>query len=150
MKGIKFSEEIIINRPQEVVFAFTQDYQARLLWDGFLKKASLLHGATAAGVDVEAHCVAKNGIGMVTRYVTYHPPKTTAIKMTKGPWLFQSFAGSWTFKAQSQSQTLVVFVYHFSLRFPFALFGKFIRKNLQGNVQQRLKDLKHHLEKTRT
>jgi ribosome-associated toxin RatA of RatAB toxin-antitoxin module len=150
MKGIKFTENIIINCSQAEAFAYTQDYANRLNWDTFLKRAELIDGATKAGKGIKAYCVAKNGSGMVTEYVSFNPPKATAIKMTKGPYLFKSFLGSWTFKTITDLQTEVIFLYSFTLRFPFNLITPFIKNNLQSNVRQRLIDLKTNLEQKRT
>jgi ribosome-associated toxin RatA of RatAB toxin-antitoxin module len=146
MKAIKFTESILILEKPEQVFDYTQNYSKRLSWDTFLKKADLIEGATKAGKGVKAYCVAKNGMGMVTEYVTYNRPKVTAIKMTKGPFIFKSFLGSWTFNEIPNNKTEVVFLYSFSLRFPFSLFTKFTTNNLQTNVRQRLIDLKKNIE----
>jgi len=146
MEGIKFTETIIIDANAEQVFDYTQDYDERLKWDTFLKKADLIEGSINADKGVKAYCVAKNGLGMVTEYVTFKRPKVTAIKMTKGPFLFTSFLGSWTFKEIQNDKTEVTFLYSFSLRFPFSLLTKFIKKNLQSNVKQRLIDLKKNIE----
>ncbi len=147
MGAIKFTETIIIQANQEQVFDFTKDYNKRLKWDTFLKKADLIDGATIADKGVKAYCVAKNGLGMVTEYVTFNRPKVTAIKMTKGPFMFKSFLGSWTFK-EIGNKTEVLFLYSFNLRFPFNLFAKIIKNNLQNNVRQRLIDLKTKIEKS--
>lgn len=146
MEGIKFSENIIINCSVEQAFDYTQDYANRLTWDTFLKKAELIDGATEAGKGVKAYCVARNGLAMVTEYVSFNRPKATAIKMTKGPYMFKSFLGSWTFKSIGASQTEVIFLYSFKLRFPFSLVTNFIKSNLRANVRQRLVDLKTNLE----
>lgn len=146
MKSIKFSETILINETPEQVFDFTQDYNKRLKWDTFLKRADLIDGATVAQIGVKAYCIAKNGIGMVTEYVTFNRPKVTAVKMTKGPFMFKSFLGSWTFKEMSNDKTEVVFLYSFSLRFPFNLLTKTIKNQLRTNVKQRLIDLKIKIE----
>ncbi len=146
MKPIKFEESILIAQPPQLVFDYTQDYSKRLTWDTFLKRADLIKGATKAGKGVQAYCVARNGLGMVTEYVTFNRPGTTAIKMTEGPFLFKTFLGSWRFKLQGNQATEVIFLYSFTLRFPFSLLANSIKRNLRRNVQQRLKDLKHHLE----
>lgn len=150
MEGIKFTETIIIGDKAERVFDFTQNYSNRLKWDTFLKRADLIDGATTADKGVKAYCVAKNGIGMVTEYVTYNRPRVTAIKMTKGPYMFKSFLGSWTFKELPDNRTEVIFLYSFSLSFPFNLLRKFIKNNLQTNVKQRLIDLKNNIENEST
>lgn len=149
MGAIKFTESILINATPEQVFDYTQDYTKRLHWDTFLKKADLMEGAAVADKGVKAYCVAKNGLGIVTEYVTYNRPKVTAIKMTKGPYLFRSFLGSWTFKETSDDKTEVIFLYSFSLRFPFSLLASVLTKNLQRNVRQRLLDLRNNIETIR-
>jgi ribosome-associated toxin RatA of RatAB toxin-antitoxin module len=150
MEAIKFTETILIGEKAEKVFDFTQDYNKRLKWDTFLKKADLIEGALTPDKGVKAYCVAKNGLGMVTEYVTYNRPKVTAIKMTTGPYLFKSFLGSWTFKEINHDKTEVIFLYSFSLRFPFNLLTNFIKSNLRTNVKQRLIDLKTNIENERT
>ena len=146
METIKFTEKIIVDKNPTVVFDHTQDYSKRLVWDTFLKKADLIHGATEPNVGVKAWCVARNGLGMETEYVTYQRPKVTAIKMTRGPYLFTSFLGSWNFKDLGDEKTEVAFLYAFSLRFPFNLFTAAIKNNLQKNVRKRLADLKKSIE----
>lgn len=146
MNNIKFTKSIEIACSCEFAFDYTQDYSKRLTWDTFLKKADLINGAITAGKGVSAYCVAKNGLGMVTEYVTFNRPKATAIKMTKGPFMFKSFLGSWTFKTLQPGITEVIFLYSFTFRFPFNLFSKLIERNLKSNVQQRLIDLKTNIE----
>lgn len=146
MEAIKFTESITVLAKAEHVFDYTQDYSNRLKWDTFLKRADLIDGAQVADKGVKAYCVSKNGLGMITEYVTFNRPRVTAIKMTKGPYMFKSFLGSWTFKELPDNKTEVVFLYSFSLRFPFNLLHKLIKNNLQTNVQQRLQDLKNHIE----
>jgi hypothetical protein len=50
MASSKFSEKILIYRDPGFVFDYTQDYNKRLSWDTFLKKAELIDGAEKAGV----------------------------------------------------------------------------------------------------
>ncbi|GAA4326346.1 SRPBCC family protein [Flaviaesturariibacter amylovorans] len=141
----RLQDSIHILRPPEAVFDITQDYSRRLEWDTFLVKAELLGGAPRAAVGVRAWCVAHNGLGMETEYVSFRPPRVAAVKMTRGPWLFKDFAGSWNFR-EAAGGTEVVFVYAYALRFPFVLFGAFARRRLQREVRQRLLDLKAYLE----
>ena len=147
MESIKFTVRIEIRCSPEFAFDYTQDYKQRLTWDTFLKKADLIEGATTAGKGVKAYCVAKNGLGMVTEYVSFNRPRATAIKMTKGPYMFKSFLGSWTFKEIQPNLTEIIFLYSFQLRFPFNLVTELIKRNLKSNVKQRLKDLKENIER---
>lgn len=103
----------------------------------------MLDNATQPDKGVKAWCVSKNGLGMETQYVSFNRPKVTAIKMTKGPYMFREFAASWNFKEEIPGKTRVTFVYSFSLRFPFNLAAFLIRMILQRNVRQRLVDLRN-------
>lgn len=135
MKNIKFTEKIEIICNPEFAFDYTQDYKQRLTWDTFLKRAELIDGATKADLGIKAYCVAKNGFGMETEYVSFNRPKTTAVKMTKGISIFKSFLGSWTFKEIQPNLTEVIFLYSFQLRFPFSIIKRLIKRNLQINVR---------------
>ena len=146
MKAIKFTELIVIDKPAETVFDYTQDYTTRLHWDTFLTKADLMDDALTAAKGVKAYCEAKNGLGMVTEYITFNRPKATAIQMTKGPYMFSTFLGSWTFKALTPQKTEVIFLYSFTLRFPFNMVNVLIKRILQRNVKMRLTDLKTCIE----
>lgn len=150
MSAIKFSESIEILAAPELIFDYTQDYTNRLKWDTFLTEAYLLDNATQADKGVKAWCVSKNGLGMETQYVSFNRPNVTAVKMTKGPYMFKKFAASWTFKAEANGITKVTFLYSFALRVPFNLVGFFIKNILQKNVRQRLVDLKNELGEGRT
>ena len=107
-----YRQSITIAADAAELFDLSQDYSRRLQWDPFLRSAELLNGATTAQVGVKAYCVAKNGWGMETEYVSFNRPRTTAVKMTKGPWFIQSFAGTWHFEQHSSEQTTVSFSYH--------------------------------------
>jgi hypothetical protein len=111
-----FEQSMVISATAGELFALTQDYARRLQWDPFLKSAELLEGAPAAGVGVRAYCVARNGLGMETEYVSFHPPRACAVKMTKGPRLIDCFAGSWRFEEVAPGLTRVGFRYHLRAR----------------------------------
>lgn len=150
MKSVKFTEKIKIVCNRETVFDYSQDYEKRLTWDTFLKRAELIQGAKAADIGVKAYCVAKTGIGMETEYVSFNRPRATAIKMTEGPYMFKAFLGSWTFKEIRPDLTEIVFLYSFQLRFPFNILTGLIKRNFQINVRQRLNDLKISIEENCT
>jgi hypothetical protein len=107
----KVESFITIDAPREVVFSLSQDYERRLLWDPFLREARLLDGAQAPAIGVRAWCVANSGWGMETEYVSFRPPELTAVKMTKGPGVIASFAGSWRFEPAGEGRTRVIFKY---------------------------------------
>src|SRR5436190_4772473 len=111
-----FEQSVVIAAPPGELFALTQDYARRLEWDPFLKSAEPLGGAPAAGVGVRAYCVAHSGLGMETEYVSYNPPRTTAVKMTRGPRLIDRFAGCWRFDEVVPGRTRVGFRYYLRAR----------------------------------
>jgi len=106
-----FESSILIHARAADLFALTQDYSRRLEWDSFLKAAYLLDGAQRAGLGVRANCVARSGLAMETEYISFDPPEVTAVKMTRGPWFIESFAGSWRFHEEPLGKTRVYFKY---------------------------------------
>lgn len=145
-----FEQAIEINAEPSALFRLTQDYSRRLDWDPFLKEARLVGGATGAGVGNRAWCVARNGLGMETEYVSFRPPHVTAVKMTKGPRLLANFAGSWRFKELAPGRTRVIFRYHIDaaprwLRWAFNPIMKIV---FTHDVGKRLTALKHTVETT--
>jgi len=112
---MKFEHVAVVRADPARVFDLTQDYARRLTWDPFLRSAELV-GATAPGLGVRAWCVARTGFGMETEYVTFAPPRLAAVKMTRGPWMLESFGGAWEFRATGDGATEVAFRYQFRTR----------------------------------
>jgi ribosome-associated toxin RatA of RatAB toxin-antitoxin module len=104
------TQSIVVAATPANLFALTQNYDRRLDWDPFLKRAQLLRASEPA-VGVEALCSARSGLAMTTVYLSYKPPKLCAIQMTRGPWFIRQFAGSWRFFARSSNMTEVRFCY---------------------------------------
>ena len=96
---MKFEHVAVVQADPAQVFEMTQDYSRRLSWDPFLRHAELCDGAAAPGVGVRAWCVARSGPGMETEYVSFAPPRIAAVKMTRGPWMLESFGGAWEFNS---------------------------------------------------
>jgi ribosome-associated toxin RatA of RatAB toxin-antitoxin module len=113
MPTFERSTEVAMDR--EALFWWMQDYDRRLDWDPFLSEARLVD-ATEAKVGVRAWCVDQRGRGMETVYVSFNPPERVAVKMTKGPWMFQSFAGAWIYEEIAEGRTRVTFRYHVESR----------------------------------
>jgi len=139
-----FEQSIVIAASPGDLFALTQDYARRLEWDPFLKSAELLDGAASADVGVRAYCVAHNGLGMETEYVSFNPPRACAVKMTRGPRMIASFAGSWRFEEASAGATRVGFRYN--LRASWRLLTPIIGWIFGRETRKRLKALKEAIE----
>lgn len=146
-----FDDSIVIAASPDQLFALTQDYSRRLQWDPFLKSAELLGGAASAAVGVRAYCVAHNGLGMETEYVSFNPPRACAVKMTRGPHVLASFAGSWRFEEIAPGQTLVGFRYHLraSPRWLSWLLTPIVRWVFSRDTHKRLLALKTAVEHRR-
>jgi ribosome-associated toxin RatA of RatAB toxin-antitoxin module len=108
---MRFRQSVEIDAGPEAPFELSQDYSRRLDWDPFLKEARLVGGAERSGLGVRAWCVAHNGWGMETRYISFNPPGACAVEMTRGPWFFRSFSGSWRFDRLVAGRTRVTFTY---------------------------------------
>lgn len=114
--GRTFDESIIIGAEPAALFRISQDYGRRLEWDPLLRSASLVGGAGEAGVGVRAVCESRRGWAMETEYVSFNPPRTVAVKMTRGPWLLESFASTWSFEDVAPEYTRVRFCFHLRAR----------------------------------
>jgi hypothetical protein len=110
-----FERSIEVDGSREAIFWWMQDYGRRLEWDTFLREARLVD-AEEAGLGVRAWCVDTKGRGMETEYVSFKPPERVAVKMTRGPWVFRSFAGAWIYREVAPERTLVTFRYHVEAR----------------------------------
>ncbi len=117
-----FERAIEVSAPREALFDLMQDYGRRLEWDPFLSEARLIEAAEAAR-GVRAWCVDRAGRGMETEYVSFDRPERVAVRMTKGPWIFGKFAGSWIYEAIDERTTRVVFRYHVEARIPAGRLG---------------------------
>jgi hypothetical protein len=53
---------------------------------------------------------------METEYVSLTAPDVAAVKMTRGPAILNTFAGSWRFREVTPGQTRVTFRYHLTAR----------------------------------
>jgi ribosome-associated toxin RatA of RatAB toxin-antitoxin module len=141
---IVFRRSIEVAAEPDALFDLTQDYPHRLDWDPFLKEARLLGGADRPGIGVRAWCVARNGLGMETDYVSFNPPGACAVAMTKGPWFFRSFAGSWRFEEMGPGRTRVTFTYGLAGR-PF-LISWMLRLVFARETRRRLEALRRYVE----
>jgi hypothetical protein len=143
-----FEHSVLIRAGATPLFALTQDYSRRLEWDPFLREAYLLEGTTKAAVGVRANCVAKSGLAMETEYVSFNPPGVTAVKMTRGPWFIESFAGSWRFREEAEGSTRVFFRYHIRARpqWMAAFLSPLFALVFARDTRSRLRALKHAVE----
>jgi hypothetical protein len=113
---VRVTVKSVIHRPPETLFWLSQDYERRLEWDVYLDEAHLLHGKTHPAVGVESFCRNKSGSVLVSRYISFSPPKHAAVQMTSGPSILESFSGTWRFRSVGEGCSEVKFVYSFQCR----------------------------------
>jgi len=144
-----FDESVEIDAEPAALFGLSQDYGRRLEWDPFLRSACLVGDATEAGVGVRALCVARSGWSMETEYVSFNPPRATAVKMTNGPWFLGSFAGSWRFEEVAPGRTRVGFRYNLEARPAWLswLFTPVLSRVFARDSRDRLRALKDFVER---
>ena len=139
-----------IHAPREALFALTQDYYVRLEWDPFLRDLRFLDGATGPAPGVRVWVRAKNGLSMRVEYVTIVPPERVAVKLVRGPFFFESFAGAWIFHDAGEGRTRVTFRYGFRTRWRLLrpLLDRAISAVFTRDIAARVHALKHAAEET--
>lgn len=109
--------EVIVPVSPQVAFAVSQTTgEVRLAWDPFIRHQHLMDGATVPGKGVHTMTRSHHGLRMVSRYVSYQPPKNVGMTMVEGPWFFRTFGGGWRFHELPDGTTRAVWKYTFSCR----------------------------------
>ena len=142
--------EVRIDVPRSAVYALTQDYYLRLEWDPFLRDLRFLDGATAPAPGVRVWVRARNGLQMQVEYVTVEPPARVAVRMVRGPFFFQNFAGTWLFEEAGAGCSRVVFRYGFRTRWPWLrpALDRLVAAVFARDIAARVRALKHAAERT--
>ena len=104
---------VTIKAPVDFVYRVSQDYAVRYDWDPFPENISVVAGdPNALAVGNQVLVKSKLGMDMLVEFVQVMPPTRAAVKMIKGPWFLEKFAGSWIFQeGQSKSLTEARFRY---------------------------------------
>lgn len=114
------SAEVWVPVEPSVAFAVSQTTgELRRSWDTFIRSQHFLDGASAPGKDVRTFTRTRLGPSMISKYVSYRPPTSVGMVMTKGPWFFSKFAGGWRFAQESRDGipgTRAVWKYTYSIR----------------------------------
>ena len=144
-------DSILIHAPQEPLYRLLQDYALRLRWDPFLREMRFLDGATEAAVGVRTWVRAWTGLSMETVYTTLSSPTVVAMKMTRGPFFFTQFAGSWRLEPAGSEQpqaVQVTFRYSFTTRWPWLrrIVDPVVQRVFHRDIRGRLAGLKSGAE----
>lgn len=114
------SAEVWVPIEPAVAFAVSQTTgELRRSWDTFIRLQYFLDGAAAPEKGVQTFTRARLGPSMISKYVSYRPPTSVGMVMTKGPWFFSKFAGGWRFAAEVHdgvSGTRAVWKYTYAIR----------------------------------
>ncbi len=130
--------------PPELAFAVSQTQApVRYRWDPFVREQHLMDGADRPGRGVRTFTRSRHGLVMVSEYVSYAPPTNVGMKMVRGPWFFEMFAGGWRFAPGPQPGTATAtWRYSFRCRPAFLrpvadrvgvwLLGRDVRRRIAG------------------
>ncbi|MER5700401.1 SRPBCC family protein [Micromonospora sp. NPDC002296] len=135
---------ITVPVPPELAFAVSQTVApVRYRWDPFVREQHFTDGATRPGKGVRTFTRSRHGLVMVSEYVSFAPPSHVGMKMVRGPWFFEMFAGGWRFTPGPEPGTAVAtWRYSFRCRPAFLrpladrvgvwLLGRDIRRRIAG------------------
>ncbi|NOZ41490.1 MAG: SRPBCC family protein [Planctomycetes bacterium] len=142
---------IEIRASAEDIFDLIHNYSRRLEWDPFLREARLLEGAKKADIGVTSRCVAHRGVGglaMDTVYISFNRPTVASVKMTRGPYLFRTFAATIRQESLNTQATLVTYNYNFQTKPGWLAFliEPVVQRIFHREIRQRLVALKSFLE----
>jgi len=107
--------ETLVAAAAEDVFAVSQDYDARLEWDPFLRDLRFVNGS-GPGIGRRVWVKARSGIEMTAEYVVYRSPELVGVKMIDGPAIFRTFGATWRFTPEGASRSRITFQYSFTLK----------------------------------
>ncbi|HEX5272372.1 MAG TPA: SRPBCC family protein [Gemmataceae bacterium] len=129
-------------------FALAQHCNLRTEWDPTVRWMRFLEGARdpAAGVHVRVRVWA--GLTIEVRFVSFRPPISAAMKMTRGPWMFRCFAGTCLVKPTQGGSTEVTLRYAFATRWRRLawLLDPLIGRILSWDLRAKLRGLKWGVE----
>ena len=89
----------------------------RYRWDPFVRSQHLLDGAGRPATGVRTATTSRHGLRMVSRYVSFAPPRNVGMVMVSGPWFFARFGGGWRFEVGAEpGTTSATWRYNFATR----------------------------------
>jgi hypothetical protein len=142
----------IIPATSAEVFALVHDYDRRLEWDTLLSAAYLTDGHTVAQQGAVSTCVGRAAVGsmaLTTEYVAFAAPRLAAVKMIRGPWLFERWAASLKHEDLADGTSRITYAWQFSAR-PWGLrwlFEPLLNFVFYWETRKRLRALREFLGK---
>lgn len=140
---------VAVDAPVADLFSLSQDESLRKRWDPFVRGMRLVGGASKGTRGARVWVRAWTGMTMEVVFTSFRPPRSVAMKMVRGPWLFRSFAGTWLFHALPGGRTRITFRYRFvvggGLLSP--LVDRLVAWIFRRDVRARLRGLKRGAER---
>lgn len=94
------TSRVVVPVVDATAFAVSQTTgETRLRWDPFIRRQWFTDGAEAPATGVRTTTQHRLGFTMVSRYVSFAPPRNVGMEMVEGPAFFATFAGGWRFRA---------------------------------------------------
>ena len=89
-------ERVLVARPPEAVWAYTQDWTRRREWDAAILKVEILSSGPERAVRFRTR-----GMRAVARYRADHPPARTSLALEDvRSWFVSGGGGSWSYEAE--------------------------------------------------
>ena len=139
------TESIVVARPPEAVFDFTQDYARRTSWDRGVLSAEVLQRAPLPRVRVEL----AGGVRGVFEYKLFERPLRTSVALTevRSP-LFSGGGGSWSYQEHAGGTLWTVTnALRFKSRLAGWMLGPWTRFALRRGTRAALRAAKLELER---
>jgi hypothetical protein len=112
--------EAVVTVPVAPDVAFAVSHKTglvRLRWGPFIRRQYFLDGASRPGKGVRTFTRSRHGLTMVSEYVSFAAPTNVGMRMVRGPWFFEMFAGGWRFApAADPGHTVATWRYSFRCR----------------------------------
>lgn len=142
------ADSIRIDAAPDGPFALSQHCNLRTEWDPTVRSMRFMDGARDPAVGVRVRVHVWPGLTMEVQFVSFRPPVSATMKMTRGPWFFRRFAGSCLVKPVQGGATEVTFRYAFSTRWRWLawLLDPLIGRMLLWDLRAKLSGLKWGVE----
>lgn len=141
---VTVTESLWIERPPDVVWDFTQDYDRRAEWDPEVLSAEVIQSVPRRRIRIRG----RGGLRGVLEYKLFDRPRRTSVALTEVRSLFvEGGGGSWTYEPKNAgtewTQTNTV---RLKNRLVFWLFASFARHNLERSTRLAMTNAKRLLE----
>jgi hypothetical protein len=143
--NITVTQSILINKPVQEVFDFTQDFSKRMLWDKSIIDCRLISETPFRTAFIKV----KGGMTANLEYKLFERPCKTSLRMTNISFsLIVDGGGSWLYQKQADGATLWTQTNTLSLKNNLItkILMPYIERSLKRNTFESMKSLKKIME----